>query len=222
MLNKFIKWLTDLLQTDKAIRKLEHEITELKLEKEKLKETNKLKDKEIEELNETININKITIEEQYASISNLKALSQEFIPDDTTTLVLTKDGSQHIKTVSKELLLSKNFKVKEFMQKDGLEFIKIDQRIIDALQKIREHYNKPITITSGYRSVAYNKQIGGSTKSQHILGKAVDFKVKDISIANVQKYIYNNWEELGIRGLETSAKTWVHIDVRENDKLITF
>lgn len=44
----------------------------------------------------------------------------------------------------------------------------------EIFQPIREHFNKPLYISSGYRSKALNKAIGGSTKSQHSRGQAID------------------------------------------------
>ena len=35
--------------------------------------------------------------------------------------------------------------------------------------------DRPIRISSGYRSPALNKAVGGSASSQHVLGEAVDF-----------------------------------------------
>lgn len=35
--------------------------------------------------------------------------------------------------------------------------------------------NKPITITSGYRSLPVNAAVGGQVNSQHMLGQAADF-----------------------------------------------
>jgi len=43
-------------------------------------------------------------------------------------------------------------------------------------QKCREHFGKPLTVNSGYRSIAVNKSIGGADKplSQHCKGQALD------------------------------------------------
>jgi len=41
-------------------------------------------------------------------------------------------------------------------------------------QPIREHFAKPIWISSGYRSEALNKAIKGSKTSQHCKGEAMD------------------------------------------------
>jgi len=44
-----------------------------------------------------------------------------------------------------------------------------------GLEKVRELLKKPITVSSGYRSPALNRVIGGSDKSAHTLGYAADF-----------------------------------------------
>ena len=41
-------------------------------------------------------------------------------------------------------------------------------------QPIREHFKAPIFISSGYRSHALNKDLGGSIPSQHSKGQALD------------------------------------------------
>jgi len=50
-----------------------------------------------------------------------------------------------------------NFKVKEFACSDGSDKIFIDDALVAALQKIRDHFARPVTINSGYRTEAYNK-----------------------------------------------------------------
>lgn len=45
---------------------------------------------------------------------------------------------------------------------------------IKVLQPIRDYFKVPVTVTSGYRSPAYNKAIGGAVGSQHMKGEAVD------------------------------------------------
>jgi len=44
-----------------------------------------------------------------------------------------------------------------------------------CLEDIRSLINKPITITSGFRSPKVNALVGGSSKSQHVRGQAADF-----------------------------------------------
>ena len=44
-----------------------------------------------------------------------------------------------------------------------------------GLEQVRKLLGKPILISSGYRSAALNKAVGGQPGSQHLLGQAVDF-----------------------------------------------
>jgi hypothetical protein len=44
----------------------------------------------------------------------------------------------------------------------------------DVFDKVREHFGVPIYISSGYRSAALNKAIGGSSTSDHNNGRALD------------------------------------------------
>ena len=90
----------------------------------------------------------------------------------------------------------------------------IDSKLVDYLQKIRNHFGKPITINSGYRCTTHNKAIGGATGSRHTKGDAADISVKDIAPIEVARYA----ENIGILGIglyETDKDGYfVHIDVR--------
>ena len=68
-----------------------------------------------------------------------------------------------------EKQLSANFKVREFYCRDGSDPIFVDSELVQCLQKIRNHFGKPVHITSGYRTAAYNarKDVGGAKFSQH-------------------------------------------------------
>ena len=92
---------------------------------------------------------------------------------------LAKDGAKQ---------LSPAFKVREFRCRDGSDAIMIDQTLVVLLQAIREHFNKPITITSGYRTAAHNTAVGGAKSSQHLLGRAADIQVQGVSVEDVAAY----------------------------------
>lgn len=118
-----------------------------------------------------------------------------------------------------EKKLSENFKVKEFACKDGSNPIFLDTELVELLQKIRDHFNRSVTITSAYRTVAYNKKIGGSTNSQHLYGRAADIQVKDTPPEFVAEYAETLLAGRGGIGLYKKkagrAKGWVHVDVRK-------
>lgn len=70
--------------------------------------------------------------------------------------------------------LSSNFTVKEFACKDGSDSVLIDSSLIEVLQKIREHFGKPVIINSAYRTPEHNRRVGGSSGSYHVKGMAAD------------------------------------------------
>lgn len=107
--------------------------------------------------------------------------------------------------------LSANFTVKEFACHDGSDYILIDTELVKVLQKIREHFGKPVTINSAYRNKAYNKKIGGATNSQHCLGTAADIKISGITPLAVAQYVESIQPSNGGIGL---YKTFTHVDVR--------
>ena len=51
------------------------------------------------------------------------------------------------------------------------------------LEPLRQAWGQPIFVTSGYRSPALNRAVGGAHNSQHLLGQAADI-VADLSLLN--------------------------------------
>lgn len=76
--------------------------------------------------------------------------------------------------------LSAHFKVKEFQSHDWADEIVICPYLIEGLERLFSYMNaKAINITSGYRTVAHSKAVGGSgATDNHHLGMAADIKVK--------------------------------------------
>ena len=110
--------------------------------------------------------------------------------------------------------LSKDFSREEFKCNCGqCDYDTVDSKLVEVLQDIRDKYVASVTITSGNRCPEYNKEVGGSEKSQHIRGRAADIQVKSISPHEIAQYL--NWkypEEFGIG----TYKTFTHIDTRTN------
>jgi uncharacterized protein YcbK (DUF882 family) len=79
-----------------------------------------------------------------------------------------------IKTYTKGQVskLSKNFNSNEFdcQGKGCCKTTLIDEKLVEYLQKIRDHFGKPLTINSGYRCGTHNKKISGATSSKHTKG----------------------------------------------------
>lgn len=112
--------------------------------------------------------------------------------------------------------ISKNFQYKEFdcQGRGCCSTTVIDEKLVEYVQRIRDHFGKPITITSPYRCEVHNRRVGGATKSYHMQGRAADIVVQGVSSREVAKYA----ESIGILGIglyETSADGYfTHIDTR--------
>lgn len=83
------------------------------------------------------------------------------------------------------------------------------------LQRIREHFGRPIIISSGYRCVAHNTKVGGASRSFHISGMAADFTITGVLPSVVQKEVAKMMQDgrllnggLGI------YNTFTHYDIR--------
>lgn len=51
---------------------------------------------------------------------------------------------------------------------------RMQESTLEKLQRARDAYKRPIRISSGYRTLAHNKSIGGAQNSSHVKGHAVD------------------------------------------------
>ena len=83
-------------------------------------------------------------------------------------------------------------------------------------QPIREHFGVPIYISSGYRSAALNKKIGGVKNSQHLTGEAMDIDMDGhphISNVQVFNYIRENliFDQLIWEYGNNSNPDWIHV-----------
>ena len=94
------------------------------------------------------------------------------------------------------------------------------------LEVIRACFDEqPVKIVSGYRTVAWNKRVGGKPGSYHLLGMAADIVVPGFTAQAVHDevlYSYHYgaegaWDSLGGLG---SYATFTHVDIRQSDRLV--
>ncbi|HBM2815717.1 TPA: DUF882 domain-containing protein [Enterobacter hormaechei subsp. xiangfangensis] len=107
--------------------------------------------------------------------------------------------------------LSAHFDRKEFACRCGCGKADVDPALVKRLEKIREHFGKPIIITSACRCAKWNKLKGGMPASQHLLGTAADIVIKGVPPKQVADYIEKQWPYSGGCGRYMS---FTHIDVR--------
>lgn len=111
--------------------------------------------------------------------------------------------------------ITKNFSRHEFACKCGCGFDDIKYAIVFSLQKVRDHFEKKITINSGCRCDKYNKKTGGSKNSKHKEGIAADFVVEDVDPDKVADFLEEFF--IGNSGLGR-YDSFTHFDVRTDKK----
>jgi uncharacterized protein YcbK (DUF882 family) len=112
--------------------------------------------------------------------------------------------------------LSKHFSSKEFENSTDKEFF-IDPILLQKLDLVREDFGESITVTSGYRSPAHNAKIGGSSSSQHCLGKAADIRPTSGSKEKLDK-LYLICEKYFEAVGDGRIKGFIHVDTRTGKK----
>jgi len=106
----------------------------------------------------------------------------------------------------------------------------IDEKLIKSIDLLKEHFpNGTITINnyvfggnrhwSGLRTIESDYY---SSTSMHSFGKAADMVFSEYKTEEVRQYIIDNPDLFpDIKGLELNV-SWLHIDVRNEDKLVKF
>lgn len=129
------------------------------------------------------------------------------------------------------MMLSKNLSLLEVTKSNTATRMDIDNRppkevIVnlraiaeDVFQPIRDHFNTPIGISSGYRCKELNRAVRGSRTSQHMSGEALDIDADimgGLTNAEIFNYIRENLEfdqliwEFGT----DSSPDWVHVSYK--------
>ncbi len=137
--------------------------------------------------------------------------------------------------------LSKHFKLEEFEKsmtatrkgienKAGSGEIKnLTDLCYGVLEPVRVKFDKPITITSGYRSEELCVAINSKKTSQHTKGEAADFEIAGISNLKVALWISNNcdFDQLILEYWKDDDPNagWIHCSFKEGSnrkQILTF
>jgi zinc D-Ala-D-Ala carboxypeptidase len=120
--------------------------------------------------------------------------------------------------------LTKNFSLEEMTKsqtalRKGLDNAPSPHHIVHlellcehVLQPIRDHFDRPVTITSGYRSPELCAAIGSKITSQHTKGQAADFEIPGVSNMEVAEYIRDNldFDQLILECYTGGNTGWIH------------
>jgi hypothetical protein len=125
--------------------------------------------------------------------------------------------------------LSQNFTIQEYIKsqtalRQGIDNTPTEEHMGNAtalfrnvVQKIRDNFGVTV-INSGYRGEALNKAVGGSSKSQHCKGEAVDIECPGVPNYDIAKWIEQNLDfdqlilEFYTPGIPDSG--WVHVSYK--------
>ena len=127
--------------------------------------------------------------------------------------------------------LSKNFSLEEMTRsmvaaRKGIdntpgagEIKNLENVCYEILEPVRAHFDKPITITSGYRSEALCEAIGSKKTSQHAKGQAVDFEIGGVPNIKIAYWLQANvdFDQLILEfyNKDDPAGGWVHVSYNE-------
>jgi zinc D-Ala-D-Ala carboxypeptidase len=87
------------------------------------------------------------------------------------------------------------------------------QRTAEVMEQVRALLgDKPVLVSSGYRSPQVNAAVGGSKSSAHMSGLAVDFSCPGFGTPKaICKRLHSHMKALGIDQLIHEYDTWVHL-----------
>ena len=120
--------------------------------------------------------------------------------------------------------LSKNFTLEEMTATSSHfpnvpsdeEIANLTELVQHVLQPLRDKFDKPIHVDSGYRSLAVNKEKGGSLKpiSQHCKGEAADLITADnATIFHLIRFFFD-YDQLIWEGGNEKQPLWVHVSYK--------
>jgi hypothetical protein len=126
-------------------------------------------------------------------------------PDEVRIVTNTDEGGASGKfTFAGSVVNQNEF---EAMELEGAGWKKIDKVVLAKLARVSEYTGQQYVITSGYRSPAYNKSVGGVTNSLHTTGKAIDVRMP----ANKDEFIVAA-SRAGFTGIGV-YNTFIHLDI---------
>ena len=85
----------------------------------------------------------------------------------------------------------------------------MDKTLLEMLDEVRDKFDKPIHINSGFRTPAHNEAVGGKQNSSHLKGLAVDIACNK---SQDRFDLINCLLDVGFSRIGV-AKTFIHADI---------
>lgn len=122
-----------------------------------------------------------------------------------------------------ELCASATAKAKGISNNPGqTEVVNLCALVHKVLQPLREAMGCPIKISSGFRSLALNRAVGGVSTSQHMRGEAADLCI-DGDVAKGRRWFdwirsHCDFDQLIWEKNPRTGNYWVHVSYRADGK----
>lgn len=130
--------------------------------------------------------------------------------------------------IKKDIQISKNFTIYEFIRSEtannlGIDNTELSQSVLNnierlvlkLLQPLRDMIGKTIKINSGYRCPALNQAVKGSATSEHLTGCAADITTDfAAAIAAIDDFDFNQF----IIYKRGDSVEWIHLSYAETNR----
>lgn len=126
----------------------------------------------------------------------------------------------YVSKLGRDFLISPHFKLREFQSKDGADKVLYSEELLAKLEELIAYLGgddvATVGISSGYRSPAHNRAVGGASESRHTKGDAADVVCKQNGKRISGKLICALCQTLGFKGvaLNKGSGYSVHLDMR--------
>lgn len=95
---------------------------------------------------------------------------------------------------------------------------------VHILEPVREQFCRPVIVHSGFRSALVNCAVGGSDRSQHCKGEAVDFHVAGYAVHDVALWVADHldFDQLILENFVPNVANsgWVHCSFTKENRRV--
>jgi len=126
--------------------------------------------------------------------------------------------------------ITEHFKLEEFERSDTAKRMGIDNTVPNrllpniqalcenVLEPLRQQFDEPVYISSGYRSPALNKAIKGAASSQHMKGEAADIYSRQGAKRLREWYLWMvdnlSFDQLIWESRDGGRRKWIHVSYK--------
>lgn len=131
------------------------------------------------------------------------------MPDESEVVVVHNIKFKHFRDFPMDKWRWKNFSPQELASRREGELM-INEKAMDALQRLRELLGRPMIVNSGYRSAAHNKALGAAPNSYHMRAMAFDVRMDNQNPQEFERLA----RQAGFTGFGYYVKNgFMHIDI---------